>query len=143
MHKMNVVHRDIKPENIMLVEKESTLPKIKIIDLGTAMTFKNGELLKQKVGTFNYMAPEILIHPDNSMKPKGYDHLCDMWSLGILSYLMLCDNYPFNFEMVNQTHFKQELADFKPYIDTNQYLDPKNHECWKEKNELGAPTAFS
>jgi calcium/calmodulin-dependent protein kinase I len=61
MHKKNIVHRDIKPENILIVDKEEEFPLIKIIDFGTALKYEDDtkDLINQ-VGTYGYMAPEVL-----------------------------------------------------------------------------------
>lgn len=70
----SIVHRDLKPENILLTDAEDNMPEVKLIDFGTAKKFKwykefvdeNGAPvdypigLKEKVGTLNYMAPEII-----------------------------------------------------------------------------------
>ena len=57
MHSRKIIHRDLKPENILFFEKDSY--KIKIIDFGTSVKQKNGELFTGKEGTLLYMAPEI------------------------------------------------------------------------------------
>jgi serine/threonine protein kinase len=71
------VHRDLKPENILLTDADEMLPEIKIIDFGTAKKFKYHEFddntlypigLKERVGTLNYMAPEILKLGDHKNK---------------------------------------------------------------------------
>jgi calcium-dependent protein kinase len=85
MHQKNVMHRDIKPEN-MLYDIESKA--LKIIDFGTAVKFKNGEKLKGLVGTPYYIAPEVI---------RGeYEEKCDVWSCGVILYIMLCGYPPFN-----------------------------------------------
>ena len=81
MHKNNVVHRDIKPENIMLEGGDTALAAIKIIDFGTATKFTRGKGHREKLGTFSYMAPEIMFQ-------KTYNEKVDMWSLGIILYEM-------------------------------------------------------
>ena len=58
MHKLHIVHRDLKPENVLL-EAAGDVNQIKIIDFGTARIFDPNEKLTEKIGTFNYMAPEI------------------------------------------------------------------------------------
>ena len=84
LHKKGFVHRDLKPENICL-ESNST---IKIIDFGTARKFTKGKKLRQVIGTPFYMAPEIF----NDLK---YNEKADMWSLGIVLYILLTGKAPY------------------------------------------------
>ena len=89
LHSNCVVHRDLKPENIMLLQK----PKngnyhIKLIDFGTAKTFKPGKKMSKFIGTSYYIAPEVL--------KERYDEKCDVWSCGIILYILLCGYPPFN-----------------------------------------------
>lgn len=86
-HKRGVIHRDMKPENLLL-DKDESNPKIKIIDFGTATKFKPGEWLSQKFGTPYYIAPEVL--------KKKYNEKCDIWSCGVILYILLCGYPPFN-----------------------------------------------
>ena len=88
-HKMRVIHRDIKPENIMIINREMNgLLHIKLIDFGTAKIFSGGNN-KQKgiVGTSYYIAPEVI--------KNNYDESCDLWSIGVIMYLMLIGSPPF------------------------------------------------
>lgn len=77
----------MKPENLLL-DKDESNPKIKIIDFGTATSFKPGEWLTQKFGTPYYIAPEVL--------KKKYNEKCDIWSCGVILYILLCGYPPFN-----------------------------------------------
>ena len=87
-HKMRVVHRDIKPENILIVGKEPTgLHRVKLIDFGTAKVFSESKN-KALVGSSYYIAPEVI---------RGkYDEACDLWSIGVIMYIMLVGTPPFN-----------------------------------------------
>lgn len=85
-HDNNIVHRDIKPENIMLYDEEKN--KIKLIDFGTAKLLENNDKCTDKIGTPTYIAPEIL-------KGVPYDFKCDLWSAGVLMYIMLSGAKPF------------------------------------------------
>eukprot|EP00801_Mesodinium_rubrum_P003161 Mrub_03161.p1 GENE.Mrub_03161~~Mrub_03161.p1 ORF type:complete len:463 (+),score=141.88 Mrub_03161:81-1391(+) len=88
-HKCNIVHRDLKPENFMTVDKDSW--DIKLIDFGLAKNYKaTADLLTTKAGTPYYIAPEVLT--------GKYDHMCDIWSLGVILYIMLCGYPPFRGE---------------------------------------------
>lgn len=85
-HKNKIVHRDLKPENILYLNDSSDAP-LKIIDFGTSKTFMPNEIMNQKFGTPYYIAPEVL--------KKHYDEKCDIWSCGVILYLMLSGKPPF------------------------------------------------
>lgn len=89
MHQHGVVHRDLKPENILFTSKEEGSP-IKIIDFGLARQFNKSQDVSMRtvVGTPYYIAPEVL--------RKDYDESCDLWSVGIIAYILLCGYPPFN-----------------------------------------------
>ena len=63
-------------------------PKITIIDFGTSGLFEPGEQMNQKYGTPYYIAPEVL--------NNNYDEKCDLWSIGVILYILLCGYPPFN-----------------------------------------------
>ena len=86
IHSKQVAHRDLKPENIVFVSKDSL--EIKIIDFGLSKEFEKEEGLKSVVGTPYYVAPEILT--------ADYDERCDVWSLGVILFILLCGYPPFN-----------------------------------------------
>lgn len=87
IHDMGVVHRDIKPENILL-EDSKRFDQIKVIDWGTAKNFSiKDPILHEKVGTPYYIAPEVL--------KENYTSKCDIWSVGVIAYLLLSTNPPF------------------------------------------------
>ena len=91
-HKMRIVHRDIKPENILITGKEesSGLLYVKLIDFGTAKIFNESHKNKALVGSSYYIAPEVL--------RGNYDEACDLWSIGVIMYIMLVGTPPFNGE---------------------------------------------
>ena len=90
-HKMRIVHRDIKPENILIVGRENNgLLNVKLIDFGTAKIFSEFSKNKALVGSSYYIAPEVI---------RGkYDEACDLWSIGVIMYIMLVGTPPFNGE---------------------------------------------
>ncbi|CAK84907.1 unnamed protein product (macronuclear) [Paramecium tetraurelia] len=86
-HNKNVVHRDLKPENIIF-ESRKTNSSVKIIDFGTAKELLDSTKLSQRIGTPYYIAPEVI--------SKQYDKKCDVWSCGVILFIMLCGYPPFN-----------------------------------------------
>lgn len=88
LHKHNFVHRDLKPENIIFETRKADSP-IKVIDFGTSTYFNSGSSkLHKKLGTPYYIAPEVL--------KRNYDEKCDVWSCGVILYILLCGYPPFN-----------------------------------------------
>ena len=85
-HNHNICHRDLKPENLLYLNPGSERDnRIKVIDFGLS---QNADKLKTKVGTAYYVSPEIL---------KGnYTQLCDIWSAGVILYILLTGDPPFN-----------------------------------------------
>jgi calcium-dependent protein kinase len=86
-HKKNIVHRDLKPEN-MLLEQDKDLEKLKIVDFGTSLSFDPDRALDEKLGTAYYIAPEVI--------KKSYNEKCDLWSCGVIMYILLSGEPPFN-----------------------------------------------
>eukprot|EP01017_Pseudomicrothorax_dubius_P043480 TRINITY_DN7248_c0_g2_i2.p1 TRINITY_DN7248_c0_g2~~TRINITY_DN7248_c0_g2_i2.p1 ORF type:complete len:354 (+),score=73.86 TRINITY_DN7248_c0_g2_i2:129-1190(+) len=86
LHDRHVCHRDLKPENLLLDSTKQTA-NLKIIDFGTATKFVPGSRLTSKVGTPYYIAPEVL--------NRSYDERCDVWSCGVILYILLCGYPPF------------------------------------------------
>ena len=84
---MKVAHRDMKPENI-LIDSSGKDMVIKIIDFGTSQTFDPKEHMTQAFGTCYYVAPEVL--------NEIYSEKCDIWSIGVILYVLLCGEPPFN-----------------------------------------------
>ena len=85
MHSSGIVHRDLKLENMLLDNKLSR--NIKIVDFGTACELPRHKKLTQTVGTLNYIAPDIF--------KKRYNEKCDMWSCGVILYILLTGKLPF------------------------------------------------
>eukprot|EP00397_Hematodinium_sp_SG-2012_P008862 GEMP01008931.1.p1 GENE.GEMP01008931.1~~GEMP01008931.1.p1 ORF type:complete len:468 (+),score=108.98 GEMP01008931.1:96-1499(+) len=85
-HSNKIIHRDLKPENFLFANKSPDSP-LKVIDFGLAALFDKNEVMKTKAGTPYYVAPQVL---------KGaYTYKCDMWSCGVLMYIILCGYPPF------------------------------------------------
>mmetsp|Transcript_19590 Transcript_19590/g.36688 ORF Transcript_19590/g.36688 Transcript_19590/m.36688 type:complete len:498 (+) Transcript_19590:98-1591(+) len=88
LHDNCFVHRDIKPENFLLQNRTRESP-IKVIDFGLAKKFDKTKdpPMKTKAGTPYYVAPQVLM--------GSYDEKCDIWSCGVIAYILLCGYPPF------------------------------------------------
>mmetsp|Transcript_56652 Transcript_56652/g.132950 ORF Transcript_56652/g.132950 Transcript_56652/m.132950 type:complete len:615 (+) Transcript_56652:121-1965(+) len=89
-HGRHIAHRDIKPENLVFCTKDPADTRVKLIDWGLAQSFL-GAAMVSAVGSFTYAAPEVITSGNVSM----YTEACDLWSLGVLAYVMLCGRPPF------------------------------------------------
>ncbi|XP_073151313.1 calcium-dependent protein kinase 26-like [Henckelia pumila] len=85
-HSLGVMHRDLKPENFLFVNEDEDSP-IKTIDFGLSVFFKPGEIFTDVVGSPYYVAPEVLC--------KRYGPEADVWSAGVVLYILLCGVPPF------------------------------------------------
>lgn len=87
-HNMHIVHRDLKPENILIIDRDRNgYPRIKICDFGTSKLFEKGAVQRKLVGSSYYIAPEVL--------KKHYNEKCDIWSCGVIMYILLSARPPF------------------------------------------------
>lgn len=92
-HSRSVVHLDLKPENLLLVDADSDL-NIKVTDWGLAQVIADGERLHRQCGTPGYTAPEVLA--GDKANPAGYGTQADIWSMGVITYILLCGYPPYN-----------------------------------------------
>jgi len=94
LHTNWIIYRDIKPENLMVNQKGW----LQLIDMGTAKLMKNktGNVMKTYtiLGTPHYMAPEVI-------SGMGYNHLVDLWSIGICMYEFMAGYVPFGDEEID------------------------------------------
>ena len=100
-----IIHRDIKPENILIVNHDEMTGfyTIKIIDFGTAKIYEKNKNENKIIGSSYYIAPEVL--------QKNYNEKCDIWSVGVILYILLCGYPPFNGknnrELYNEIQFRE------------------------------------
>lgn len=85
-HANGVMHRDLKPENFLLSSKKEDAP-LKATDFGLSIFYKPGETFTDIVGSAYYVAPEVL--------RRKYGHEADVWSCGVILYILLCGVPPF------------------------------------------------
>ncbi|KAL6893932.1 hypothetical protein ACP4OV_008030 [Aristida adscensionis] len=98
-HSLGVMHRDLKPENFLFVNQNEDSP-LKTIDFGLSMFFKPGEMFADVVGSPYYVAPEVLL--------KHYGREVDVWSAGVIIYILLSGVPPF-WDESEQGIFEQVL----------------------------------
>jgi len=101
LHGMGIAHRDLKPENLLLSDKSKN-GKVMISDFGLSKIFNDEEVMKTACGTPGYVAPEVL-------KRQGYGKEVDLWSIGVITYILLCGYPPF-YDQNNVELYKQILA---------------------------------
>ncbi|XP_027880032.1 myosin light chain kinase, smooth muscle isoform X1 [Xiphophorus couchianus] len=94
IHKQGIVHLDLKPENIMCVNKTGS--KIKLIDFGLARRLANAGTLKVLFGTPEFVAPEVINY-------EAISYPTDMWSIGVICYILLSGLSPFMGDNDNET----------------------------------------
>ena len=107
IHSQNIVHRDIKPDNILL-DLDNT---IKLCDFGVSKIIPKGQLTDDSCGTPAFIAPEILLE-------KPYNpYLTDIWSCGVVLYVMITGFFPFR--GINETQLHENIL-------TGIYPKPKD-----------------
>jgi calcium/calmodulin-dependent protein kinase I len=112
-HDADIVHRDLKPENLLLTGKDDDA-SIKLADFGFAKRIEfDSEGLVTACGTPGYVAPEIL-------EGKPYGKTVDIWSIGVITYILLCGYPPFHDDNHNALFKKIKKGKFQfdsPYWD--------------------------
>jgi len=131
LHNLGIVHRDLKPENLLL-KNDVELTEVKLADFGLSKMMSQKVMMQTACGTPGYVAPEVL-------QAKGYDKEVDMWSIGVITYILLCGFPPFYnekiqelFEQIMKAQFDfpedywEDISDdAKDFISKILVVDPK------------------
>jgi calcium/calmodulin-dependent protein kinase I len=111
LHSLGIAHRDLKPENLLLRSEDDT--DVMISDFGLSKIISQDTMMATACGTPYYVAPEVL-------SASGYDHEVDLWSIGVITYLVLCGFPPFYGDTLPEVFEQIMKADFdfpSPYWD--------------------------
>ena len=114
-HRNSIVHRDLKIENILI----SKTGDIKIIDFGLSNTFSPKSYLKTFCGSLYFAAPELL----QAKQYTGPE--VDVWSFGIVLYVLVCGKVPFDDQSMPQLHakIKKGYVDYPPWLSNGTSLE--------------------
>ena len=107
LHSYGIVHRDLKPENILMTDLSATAD-IRLLDFGLSKIVGNDEKCTEPYGTLSFVAPEVL-------QGKPYDKSVDLWSIGIITFLLLCGYMPFDDKHSEREIARQTIQDPVPY----------------------------
>ncbi|KAF8469554.1 kinase-like domain-containing protein [Kalaharituber pfeilii] len=132
LHKNNIVHRDLKPENLLYLTNDPDSSLV-LADFGIAKMLENNEMLTTMAGSFGYAAPEVMLK-------RGHGKAVDMWSLGVITYTLLCGYSPFRSESLpelieecqsgriifHERYWKEVSKDAKLFIGLLLQPDPDN-----------------
>jgi len=154
LHSKGIAHRDLKPENILLANQMSDTD-VKLADFGLSRMIDESTMMKTACGTPTYVAPEVL-------QATGYGTEVDMWSIGVITYILLCGFPPFYGDTVPEI-FEQIMSgtfdypeeywdhiskDAKDFINNLLKTDPKQrltaeqslHHAWLKNAEDASTT---
>ena len=107
LHSYGIVHRDLKPENILMTDL-SPGADIRLLDFGLSKIIGNEEKCTEPYGTLSFVAPEVL-------QGKPYDKSVDLWSIGIITFLLLCGYLPFDDKHSEREIARQTIQDPVPF----------------------------
>ena len=107
LHSYGIVHRDLKPENILMTDSKLTAD-IRLLDFGLSKIIGNDEKCTEPYGTLTFVAPEVL-------EGKPYDKSVDLWSIGIITFLLLCGYLPFDDQHSEREIARQTINDPVPF----------------------------
>ena len=131
LHSYGIVHKDLKPTNIMITE-QSDSGIVKIGDFGVSKIISPNECIIETSGTLKYMAPEVVL-----CRPHGME--IDIWSMGVILYLMIFGVYPFdgeNKKQIENSILKKKLWIPHPYFEaSSKELDDLIEKCLEKPPE--------
>ncbi|PLB37819.1 serine/threonine-protein kinase [Aspergillus candidus] len=131
LHERNIVHRDLKPENLLYLTPDPD-SQLVLADFGIAKTLESpSEVLTSMAGSFGYAAPEVMLK-------QGHGKAVDIWSLGVITYTLLCGYSPFRSESLtdlieecqsgriifHERYWREVSQDAKDFILSMLQLDP-------------------
>lgn len=111
LHSKGIAHRDLKPENILIMDGDNVANSVRLCDFDLCSSVQptvTTPRLQSPVGSAEYMAPEVVdafvndddilydLIEDEDLEELTYDKRCDLWSLGVIGYTLLCGFLPFN-----------------------------------------------
>jgi calcium/calmodulin-dependent protein kinase I len=146
LHQNNVVHRDLKPENLLYLTRDANSSLV-LADFGIAkMLDSKSEVLTTMAGSFGYAAPEVMLK-------KGHGKPVDMWSMGVITYTLLCGYSPFRSEnladlieeckngrvIFHERYWKEVSPEAKEFIKKLLEPDPNKRptsEVWPSSQHL-------
>lgn len=124
LHSRNIVHRDLKLENILL--SDDVPPVVKVADFGLSRFFTDGSELKTICGSPLYVAPEIL---DIGTCIDTYTPAVDMWSVGVILYILLSGYSPFDSDDEQAMYQKIKRGEYSMKDDIWQYISEGAKSC--------------
>lgn len=144
LHGMGIVHRDLKPENLLLKNPDD-ISEVKLADFGLSKIVSTGAtaaMMQTACGTPGYVAPEVLT-------ADGYDKEVDLWSIGVITYILLCgfppfynEHLPMLFEQIMKADYDypadywEDISDTaKNFIDRLLVVDPARRMTTKQALE--------
>lgn len=148
LHARNIVHRDLKPENILLTSKDREAMRVKIADFGLARKNKGSQGCRTFCGTPHYFAPEVInaFQGQQNGQPAGYGTQADLWSLGVVLYILLSGIPPFEedglYEQILEGKYEFDVTEWttispeaKDLVSRLMTVNPKDRLTIKEASE--------
>ena len=120
MNCYGLIHRDLKPENIAFKKKDD-INSLKIIDFGLTRTLAYGENASEAIGTIFYIAPEVFTH-------KPYNNKVDIWSIGVILYLLLSGIPPFDDQSQDDKVIGKKVV-FSHQEYPNEHFSSRSNSC--------------